>query len=685
VGLRSAYEKPAVVLWLVYTLGWLPALAGAFSLHPQPGPVPVLTGAEERGVFAGSALALSLAILAGAYVAALGRPPGTRVLLAAAAGSLLAALTMPVLFSADIYAYAYYGDVALGGGNPYAHGPTPDDALAAAAVAAWDGHVPPRCVYGPVAVAVAALTDLIGSPGGAGAQILSGRLAAVAAYAVYVTFVLRLVADPRARAAFVLNPVVLWSVAEGHNDAAMLALLLAGLTAAQSRWLLFAFAALVKAPAFALWSQLRRRDQVAAACLVAIGYLPLAAALLAARAAGSAPGPGTAWQSPLGLLALAIGRIPAVAVTIVALGAVAFAVRRLASAERAPAFALAAWFALPNAYPWYALWIVPLASRNLTSVWSRALLVASLFAPARAIADAVFRATNRVDVAASLHPAMIALEFLPPVCCLAWSAMRRRGAAALTVVALVIAWNGPAAAQTATPAPTATPPVASPTPQAPAPGPNPTPTPPVQSAPGIVASPSPLPATGPWSSPLPSPQSSPSPSPSPLQSAPVPGPLIPAPTPQPAASGMPSQPAAPSPAAPPLLNSPNAANSASPSAAPSPPPNPFGYIITPTPVPATTPDGPHIIEVELNDRRIRAGGPLLVRVITSANVVGVEARALGRFIPIPQSSPGLFNLEYMMPGGIPFWWLNKSYNIVIAAATADGRQTSVSFPMLLTR
>jgi len=130
---------------------------------------------------------------------------------------------------------------------------------------------------------------------------------------------------------------------------------------------------------------------------------------------------------------------------------------------------------------------------------------------------------------------------------------------------------------------------------------------------------------------------------------------------------------------------PTPAPAPTPTPTPAPTPNPFGYIITPTPVPVSNPDGPHILEVELNDRRIRAGGPLLVRVITSANVVGVEARALGRFIPIPQSSPGLFNLEYVMPGSIPFWWLNRSYDIVIAAATADGRQTSVSFPMLLTR
>jgi hypothetical protein len=102
-------------------------------------------------------------------------------------------------------------------------------------------------------------------------------------------------------------------------------------------------------------------------------------------------------------------------------------------------------------------------------------------------------------------------------------------------------------------------------------------------------------------------------------------------------------------------------------------------------VPVTSPDGPHIIEVLLNDRQIHAGGSLNVRVLTSPNVVGVEARALGRFIAIPQSGPGLFSLAYTMPGGIPFWLLNRNYDIVIAAATADGRQVSVSFRMLLMR
>jgi hypothetical protein len=692
------------VLWLVYTLGWLPALAGAYAVRRPPGPVPVLTAAGASGAFAGSALAISLTLLGAAYISAIRRPPTQRMLLAAAGGSVLAALAMPWLFSADVYAYAYYGDVALSGGNPYAHGAPPHDPLTAAAVAAWDGQVPPRCVYGPVAVAIAGVADFIGMAAGAGGQILLQRLAAVAAYAFYAAYVLALVPDARARAAFILNPVVIWSVAEGHNDAAMVALLLAGLAAGRGRWLLLALAALVKLPAVAAFSQLRWRDRSAAAALVAVGYLPLGAALYAARGEfGSGAGPP--WQSPLGLLAAAVGRVPAVAAALIALGAVALAVRRLPPAERAAAFALAAWFALPNAYPWYALWIVPLAARNAASIWSRALLAATLFAPARAIADAAFGASERAHAAVPIQPAMIALEFLPPLCVLAFVTLRRRAAGAAAVIVALLLWiQAPAAAQGAPPSPQ---PAAAPvTPSSATPAPS--------------SAPSPGPA-GTFASPTPSP--SPSPGAGTTPSVPVPVPLVPPPTPpEPAtptptagppgspapASGSPAPasgspmpsgpPANPSPgpsgtSPPPAMSLPPAASSAPPATAipptplptPVPTPYPFSYIINPTPVPASTPDGPHILQVELNDRRIRAGGPLLVRVITSANVVGVEARALGRFIPIPQSSPGLFALAYMMPGGIPFWWLNRSYNIVIAAATADGRQTSVSFPMLLTR
>jgi hypothetical protein len=294
VGLRPDGEKPATVLWLVYTCGWLPAIIGLSVAGGHGGVagfgvlgsranqgIAVLSGAGEAGAFAGSALGVSLAVLSAAYVAAIRNPPSQRVLVAAAAGSVLAALALPLLFSADVYAYAYYGDLALHGRTPYGHGPAPSyDALAAAAVAAWDGHVPPRCVYGPIAVAIAALGDLAGRGGGVPFQIFTQRLAATGAYAAYVACVLRLTRDQRSRAAFVLNPVVIWSAAEGHNDVAMVAWTLAGLALRRGRAALLTLSALVKAPALLTFSRIEgRRALVLALAVVGAGYLPLGIAL----------------------------------------------------------------------------------------------------------------------------------------------------------------------------------------------------------------------------------------------------------------------------------------------------------------------------------------------------------------------------------------------------------------------
>jgi hypothetical protein len=633
------------VLRLVFTFGWLPALVGAHAAFLRPGPARVVNAAGAAAMPAVVGLVVTLAILAAGYASALRRPPRARTVVVAAAGSILVGLAMPVLFSADAYAYAYYGDLALHGRDPYGHAAAAvSDSLAAAAVVAWDGHIPPRCVYGPLAVGIAALADAGASAWGVAGQILAQRAAAAVAYGVYAACILRLVAAPRARVAYLLNPVVIWSVAEGHNDAPMTALAALAFVTARGRTLCLTLAALVKAPAVVVWTRLAsRRDLVLAAGATILGYLPLGAAVWAAGT-GPAAGGGAAWESPLGLVAAAVGRPAALLLGSVALAAVAVGTRRLAAAERIPAFALAAWFALPNAYPWYALWIVPLAARN-RSAWSRALLCAALAAPARAISDAVSTAPAISADAEPFVRGMIALEYLPPLLVLA-AARVRRGVAAAGAAALLaaLACRAPAGAQSLAPSPI---PAAAPA------------TPPAASASGAAT---PLPT--------PSAPAQPSPQEPPPQAAPqMAPPAAPPATPQPS----PSVAAAPSPSA------------AAASGAAAPTPNPFGYIITPTPAPATEPDGPHILEVELNDRRIRAGGPLMVRVITSANVVGVEARALGRFIAIPQSSPGLFALAYTLPGAIPFWLLNRNYDIVIAAATADGRQTSVSFPMLLTR
>jgi hypothetical protein len=100
------------------------------------------------------------------------------------------------------------------------------------------------------------------------------------------------------------------------------------------------------------------------------------------------------------------------------------------------------------------------------------------------------------------------------------------------------------------------------------------------------------------------------------------------------------------------------------------------------PPPAGPVTGPVITQVEVNDHTIHAGGPLMLQVTTSPNVVGVEARCFGRFLAIPQVSPGIFALSYTLPTQIPFY-LFRTFDIVIAAATPDGQQTTKGFQLTL--
>jgi hypothetical protein len=154
-----------------------------------------------------------------------------------------------------------------------------------------------------------------------------------------------------------------------------------------------------------------------------------------------------------------------------------------------------------------------------------------------------------------------------------------------------------------------------------------------------------------------------------LQSAPA----TPAPTPQPPAQATPVPATSPPPTPP--------APSLTPTAAPTATPGLYGYVLN-FPPPAAPTSGPVITQVSINDRTIHAGGPLMVQVTTSTNVVGVEARCWGRFIAIPQVGPGVFALSYTMPTAIPFIFY-RSFDIVIAAATPDGQQTTKDLSLTL--
>jgi hypothetical protein len=167
-----------------------------------------------------------------------------------------------------------------------------------------------------------------------------------------------------------------------------------------------------------------------------------------------------------------------------------------------------------------------------------------------------------------------------------------------------------------------------------------------------------------------------------LAPSPLPQPLPLPPTPPPLATAAPSS--APSPAATttPVPASPTPSAVPSPAVSPSVTPNPYAYVVTPAPPPN---GDPRIIEVAINDRVLHSGGMLLVRVTTSADVTTLVARTMGHEIGIPLFSAGLFAGQQQLPTGIPFFMLNRTYQIDFVGTTTDGRTIVASLPVRIER
>jgi hypothetical protein len=159
------------------------------------------------------------------------------------------------------------------------------------------------------------------------------------------------------------------------------------------------------------------------------------------------------------------------------------------------------------------------------------------------------------------------------------------------------------------------------------------------------------------------------------QPAPQPQPNAPPPTPPPVVSPAPQPTATTTPIPPTPV----------PSAVPQPSgtPNPFGYIVVP-PLPVAG-NAPRISEIAANDRVLHKGGMLLVRITTSLDVTRVVLRGMGHEIAVPQISPGVFSGQEQLPSGIPFFMLNRTYQIEVLATTGDGRSTSFTVPVRLER
>jgi hypothetical protein len=312
---------------------------------------------------------------------------------------LAGVLLLPLLFSRDVYSYAYYGRIAaVYDANPYVATPAdyPSDALAAFVGQKW---VDTPSVYGPLWTQVSSLVVLAFDR--AADWVAAFRLIAVGASLATLLVVSRLVRRVRPeREAFALvliglNPVVVFqSVASGHSDvlvmlsvAGALALVFGG----RERWatVVLALGVLVKAtaavPLLLLWVAVAARRPRGERVRALVPHVGLAAALGLVAAAPflntSDPTLGMAelathegWLAPSRFFRRlfdavggdALSLVPRIVFPLVLVAAIALLARAVASRAPATGVALvgASWgwglLALmllgPVLLPWYVTW-----------------------------------------------------------------------------------------------------------------------------------------------------------------------------------------------------------------------------------------------------------------------------------------------------------------------------------------
>lgn len=407
-------------------------------------PLAVVTYWHTFGSFMWFALFLGVAFAAIAYALVL-RSLLTRdthrsasTIAGVCAASILAVaacLAFPVIFSSDVYAYAAYGAMSLHGLDPYARTVlSVRDPIFSAAVWQWSNPLP-LCVYGPVFVVLAREVLVAFAHFGVAGQLLGLRILAglgLVACAPLAYAATRGLPQPQrlaAAAGIALNPIAIWSAAEGHNDALMLAVVLAGFIVARNGRLavgacVIAMSSLIKAPgvaaaaALALYSWHDRRAFARAALgatagimLTAVVSLPFAWGVrnVLIPHGHYTPQYSFQWLCSI-MLQMAMPHRPhafdlGVALGLLAAGSLAlYGVRLVLRREREGALfmALGLWLAIPNPYPWYALWILPVAFVALGTRASWAILIASLMMVFRYLPEATTARDLDTNVAITL-------------------------------------------------------------------------------------------------------------------------------------------------------------------------------------------------------------------------------------------------------------------------------------------
>lgn len=383
-------------------------------------PLVVVTYWHSFGALMWLSLALAFAIASVGYLMTLHGTSNVTTIALWSALACAAALAFPVVFSSDAYAYAGYGWLAAHGLDPYAHARVlHPDSLMRGVLWQW-GNPPPVCVYGPAFVWFAQAIVAALAAFGPAAPLWAFRILACAAlvacaplaYAAFAPFSAR--ARTAAAAGIALNPIAIWSCAEGHNDVFAIALALGGFALVRAQpfagALLLGLSPLVKLPGLiaaagaAVWAWSGgTRSQVAIGALLGLAIAavlarPLEAALDAHVLATGRYAPQGSLQYLLSVIVptqtVAITLLPAAALTVA--GAVKLFRADLAGA---PLLALAAWLAIPNPYPWYALWILPVAFLAPRTPGAAAIVALALCTVARYYVEATTAQATGINVA----------------------------------------------------------------------------------------------------------------------------------------------------------------------------------------------------------------------------------------------------------------------------------------------
>ncbi len=390
-------------------------------------PLVVVTNWHWYGAGLFAILFAACAIATVAYVVLLrparSRTPSIAWTIGLCATAIACAWITPAIFSSDVYAYAAYGEMVRLGSNPYAHAISPSgNSIFDAAIWQW-GNSLPACVYGPAFVAIAA--GIVCAAHGLPAVVTLDALRVVASLALLVCVPLAFLsydgADAQrltAAATIALNPAALWCAAEGHNDAIALAIVLGGCAIARRGRpalgaALAALSGTIKLPGIAAGIAIGYRDRRAlvGAAIGALTTLVLSAPLLVGVATQLAPhgrfAPQASFESivkPLLFLILHDDRTGSIVTVTIALAAAAAcataAIRSLCSGrlEGWSYAAIGGWLLIPNPYPWYAVWLLPIAALAPGCRASFVLVLFSLAALLRYVPDAVGAPTPAMQV-----------------------------------------------------------------------------------------------------------------------------------------------------------------------------------------------------------------------------------------------------------------------------------------------